>query len=258
MPHDPALCSHRGGALPCLRELDLSYCNLEPEQVACLLTECGRLRVLALNGCSAVGCGLWDRLRAGAESAAAVAAVGATSAAAGAGVAGQQLVPQVALSALVASTKGPATAAAAVAAVAAVAAAAGAVVAAAPAGGAIAAAAGAARSSVGFSLGLPVPAGPSSSGAQPGSGAGAGAARDGEDEADGAAALIESGGGSALQGLSLVRCCQLKSIVVGLEAQEGTPQAKVRAACHCCAPFCMPTDCRMRHWPRQAAGCLGG
>jgi hypothetical protein len=49
-------------ALPQLASLDVSYCQLDEALVPQLLSRCGRLQHLALNGCSAVTDALWKQL----------------------------------------------------------------------------------------------------------------------------------------------------------------------------------------------------
>jgi hypothetical protein len=49
-------------ALPELASLDVSYCQLDEALVPQLLSRCGRLQHLALNGCSAVTDALWKQL----------------------------------------------------------------------------------------------------------------------------------------------------------------------------------------------------
>jgi hypothetical protein len=51
-------------ALPQLSSLDVSYCQLDEALVPQLLSRCGRLQHLALNGCSAVTDALWRQLEA--------------------------------------------------------------------------------------------------------------------------------------------------------------------------------------------------
>ncbi|KAI8464494.1 MAG: hypothetical protein J3K34DRAFT_526127 [Monoraphidium minutum] len=78
----------QAAALPCLRELDLSYCAVPGPLAEALALCCTQLSALHLNGVDGVGCGLWRALARGADAPAGPEPAAAAAAAAAAAEAG--------------------------------------------------------------------------------------------------------------------------------------------------------------------------